>query len=131
MPNPIRCGGSPVSLHRNKLTPILLAAIAGAMSVLVGHAVPAAHASLSAAQNPGQETEVEGQEGEAGGGQGQGEEEAETGAGEGETEGASEEAGPLWTYQMSRIALVLLLFLILGMAYLYYRLVVLRRRGQT
>ena len=39
-------------------------------------------------------------------------------------------AGPVWTYQMSKITILLLLFMILALGGLYYRLVVKRRRGE-
>lgn len=46
-------------------------------------------------------------------------------------EGTSEvEAGPLWTYQMARMSLALMLVLLLGAGYWYYRFVVRRRRGE-
>ena len=60
---------------------------------------------------------------------GEGEPEAETGAGEGERTAAEEETGPQWTYQMSRITLVLLLLLLLAMGAMYYRMVGRRQRG--
>jgi len=41
---------------------------------------------------------------------------------------AAEETGPPWTYQMARIALVLLALTILGVAFAYYRFVATRRR---
>ncbi|CAN5585488.1 hypothetical protein BH20ACT23_BH20ACT23_21040 [soil metagenome] len=41
---------------------------------------------------------------------------------------AVEETGPPWTYQMARIALVLLALTILGVAFAYYRFVATRRR---
>ena len=44
-------------------------------------------------------------------------------------EGAAEEEGPLWTYQMARLSLLLLGVLGLGMGWWYYRLVVRRRRA--
>ena len=40
------------------------------------------------------------------------------------------EAGPLWTYQMARMSLALMLALLLGAGYWYYRFVVRRRRGE-
>lgn len=38
-------------------------------------------------------------------------------------------AGPPWTYQMSKIALVMLAFVLLAVAGAYYRFVFVRRRG--
>ncbi len=61
---------------------------------------------------------------------GEGEPDAETGAGEGEqAPAAEEEEGPQWTYQMSRITLVMLLLLFLAMGALYYRMIARRQRG--
>jgi len=49
--------------------------------------------------------------------------------GESPSEGdAAAEAGPPWTYQMARIALVLLALTLLGVAFAYYRFVAIRRR---
>lgn len=39
-------------------------------------------------------------------------------------------AGPIWTYQMSKITIFLLVLMVLAMGGLYYRLVAKRRRGQ-
>jgi hypothetical protein len=41
------------------------------------------------------------------------------------------EAGPPWTYQMSKIALVLLALVLLAVAGAYYRFVFVRRRGEV
>ncbi len=41
------------------------------------------------------------------------------------------EAGPLWTYQMARITVVLTLGLGLAIGLMYYRLIVKRRRGEV
>ena len=68
---------------------------------------------------------------EGGGSGGQDEPEAESGASEEETEGATPEAGPPWTYQMARISLLGLAALLLACAYLYWRLVAQRRRGES
>jgi hypothetical protein len=48
---------------------------------------------------------------------------------DGEKAPAAEEPGPLWTYQMARMSLGLLVVLFLGMGFWYYRLVVKRQRG--
>ncbi len=61
---------------------------------------------------------------------GEGEPSAETGAGADEQQ-AAEEEGPQWTYQMSRITLVMLLFLLLAMGALYYRMIGSRQRGRV
>lgn len=77
----------------------------------------------------------EGEEGENPGtgeddGQGSSDPEAETGAGEGETTGEEEvEAGPVWTYQMSKIIIALLLLLLLAIAGAYWRFVAQRQRA--
>ncbi len=61
---------------------------------------------------------------------GEGEPSAETGAGDDEAQ-ATEEEGPQWTYQMSRITLVMLLLLLLAMGALYYRMIGSRQRGRA
>lgn len=66
----------------------------------------------------GDEAENPGTEGEAGQ-----DPDAETGAGQGEQESAEPEAGPLWTYQMSRIGLVLLFLMLLGIGGAYWNFV--------
>ena len=98
---------------------------------------PAAHAApgqLVVAQQPNEDTGVQGGDAQdEGGGAGQDDPGAETGADEGQTEeGTSAEAtGPPWTYQMAWITLALLVLLALGLGYLYLRLVVVRRRGEA
>ena len=76
------------------------------------------------------------QETDEGGGQGE-ESEGTTPQGGSEDEGgesaeeggaAAEETGPPWTYQMARIALVLLALTLLSVAFAYYRFVAVRRR---
>jgi hypothetical protein len=42
--------------------------------------------------------------------------------------GGATETGPPWTYQMARIALVLLALTFLGVAFAYWRFVAMRRR---
>lgn len=76
----------------------------------------------------------EGEEGENPGtgeddGQGSSDPEAETGAGEGETTEGEVEAGPVWTYQMSKIIIGLLLLLLLAIAGAYWRFVAQRQRA--
>lgn len=61
--------------------------------------------------------------------EGQGDPEAETGASEEETETATEEAGPPWTYQMARIALVLLALTLVAVFLAYQRFVIRRKKG--
>lgn len=53
----------------------------------------------------------------------------ETGAGEGETQSGTTETGPPWTYQMARIALVLLLLTMLGVFAAYWRFVYQRKKA--
>ncbi len=61
---------------------------------------------------------------------GEGEPDAETGAGEDEqAPAAEEEEGPQWTYQMSRITLVMLFLLLAALGALYYRMIARRQRG--
>jgi hypothetical protein len=56
--------------------------------------------------------------------------EAETGAGQGETQEAPAEPGPPWTFQMARIGGVLVLLLLAGIGWWYYRFIVRRQRGE-
>jgi hypothetical protein len=74
-------------------------------------------------ESGGTETEGGGQEGSTpqGGNEDEGGESPEEG-------GAAAETGPPWTYQMARIALVLLALTLLGVAFAYYRFVAVRRR---
>ena len=126
---------------------IMFALIAGATAAV---AAPA-YAAINLAQaESGEGTEVEneggdlsdpgtdtgegadGSEGGEGIGEGgEGEADAETGAGEDEQAPATEEEeeGPQWTYQMSKITLVMLLLLFLAMGALYYRMIARRQRG--
>jgi hypothetical protein len=55
--------------------------------------------------------------------------EEETGAGEGETQQAPAEPGPPWTFQMARIGGLMVLLLLAGIGWWYYRLVLRRQRG--
>ncbi len=87
--------------------------------------------TITWAQQPGTDQQVEGGEGQDDEGAGSSDEEAETGVEEGQEEGTAEETGPPWTYQMARISLALLALLALGMALLYFRLVVSRRKGEV
>ena len=103
--------------------------------------VPAAYASMNLAQEDtttedegviGEEDESEGSE-DTSGGSGQDDEEAETGADEGSTaEGEStEEEGPPWTYQMARIGMVLLVLIGALIGWWYYKMIVVRQRGEA
>ena len=60
---------------------------------------------------------------------GEGDPDAEVGADEDQEGAAEEEEGPQWTYQMSRITLVMLLLLFLAMGALYYRMIAKRQGG--
>ena len=76
----------------------------------------------------------EGSEGEAPGageedGEGASDPDAETGAGEGETQEAEVEAGPVWTYQMSKILIALLLLMLLAIGGAYWKFVAQRQRA--
>lgn len=64
-------------------------------------------------------------------GEGQGDPDAQSGAGEGEQGEATVEEGPVWTYQMARLGLVLLLLIGLGIGLAYYKLVAQRQRAGT
>lgn len=108
---------------------LLLALVLGFSAL----AIPAFAADVVLAQEEQPGDEGVGEEEESTGGAeqgttedeggGQDEPEAETGAGEGETEEAAEETGPVWTYQMSKIVIVMLLLLGLGIAGAYYNFV--------
>ncbi len=95
------------------------------------HARPRAHVLAQQGEDlTGTDDEGAGQEQQSGErGAGQDKPSAETGASQGQTEGASDETGPPWTYQMARITVVLLVLLGLGIAGMYYRLVASRRRA--
>jgi hypothetical protein len=112
---------------RRSLAIVMIPALTGASIVLVSAGL--AHAGSGArdlvAQQPGEEPETEGEEGADPGGT-----KAETGAGEGESEEAGD-TGPPWTYQMARIGIAMLVLLVIGLALLYRRLIVVRRRGEV
>ena len=124
---------------------VLLALVMAATALL---AVPASAAVTLAQVESGEGTEVEnegGDQSDAGTDTGEGVDssegeedleggeggaDAETGAGEDEqAPAAEEEEGPQWTYQMSKITLVMLLLLFLAMGALYYRMIARRQRG--
>ncbi|MDQ3619717.1 MAG: hypothetical protein M3391_06245 [Actinomycetota bacterium] len=110
------------------------------VAVLVATVMPAARASsegyllttsnvIVAQEETGAGQDDEGAGQESGGeGEGQDDPEAETGAGTGESEEV-EETGPVWTYQMARIVVVLLVLLLAAIGFLYWRLVGQRRRS--
>ena len=60
---------------------------------------------------------------------GEGDPDSEVGADEDQEGTTEEEEGPQWTYQMSRITLVMLLLLFLAMGALYYRMIAKRQSG--
>jgi uncharacterized protein HemX len=95
---------------------LLLALCMTALSPLIGSAV-------AATQVTAQEEESEGQD------EGGQDPETETGADEGQAEGAEEETGPPWTYQMARMGIALMVVLALGIGLAYYRFVTKRQRG--
>ena len=111
---------------------LVLALLTGAL-VLAAPAALADPSGVLLAQQPNEDTEIEGSDAQdPDEGAGQDDPAAETGANEGQTEeGTSAEAGPPWTYQMARITLGLLVFLALGLGYLYFRLITRRRRGEV
>jgi hypothetical protein len=82
-----------------------------------------ADSAVASVQVVAQEEESEGQD------EGGQDPETETGAEEGQTEGAAEETGPPWTYQMARLGIVLMIVLALGIGLAYYRFVMKRQRG--
>lgn len=93
-------------------------------------ATPAAAALGGPAERAGGVVLAQQEESEEQGGGG-GDPGEESGAGEGETEGSTSETGPPWTYQMARLSTVLLVGLLLSIGWVYYKLVVKRRRGET
>ncbi len=121
---------------RTRLALLLaLAATATAMAALV----PVAHASTNQvlAQDTTDEEEPavgeeDATEGEETGGDeadsGSSDEEAETGSGEEGTGEAAAETGPLWTYQMAKIVIALLVLIALAIGGAYYNFVHKRQR---
>jgi hypothetical protein len=69
-----------------------------------------------------------GEELEQGEGEGQDDPDTQTGAGEDEQTEAEPEEGPVWTYQMARISLVLLALMLLATGLAYHKLVTKRQR---
>ena len=85
---------------------------------------------LLAQENVDESDEAQGGEtGNEGAGEGQSDPDAETGAGEEENAPAVEEEGPVWTYQMAKIVIALLLLMGIGVGAAYYKLVVQRQRA--
>jgi hypothetical protein len=95
-----------------------MAAFVGALVVLaIFSLATSASASVTTAG-----TSVQAAQGSQGGGQGQG---------GGEEEGGATETGPPWTYQMAWITLGGVVLLLLACAFWYWRLVVVRKRGES
>jgi hypothetical protein len=113
-------------MRSRTLSALLLVILLGSLAL-----PQVASAATVLAQQEGTENEnAEG--GEESEGEGQSDADAETGAGEEEAEGAAEEEeGPPWTYQMARISILLILFFLLGMGLLYYKLIGSRGRSTT
>ena len=109
---------------RLAILPVLLVAVVATFPMTPAIASSGDGFHVSQAE-PGDETNEQNQ-----GGEGE-DAETEVGADEGSTEeGTAEpEAGPLWTYQMARMSFALLLVLLLGAGFWYYRFVVTRQRG--
>lgn len=112
---------------RLAILPVLLVAVAALLPAPLANATSGHHLYLSQAE-PGDETTEQNNQGGKG-------EDAETEVGadeESSEEGSSEvETGPLWTYQMARMSFALILVLLLGAGFWYYRLVVKRGRGEV
>jgi uncharacterized protein HemX len=98
-------------------------ALALLLVVSLSAASPLIGSALAQDQVSAQVEETEGQD------QGGQDPETETGAEEEQTEGAAEETGPPWTYQMARAGVALMVILALGIGLAYYRFVMKRQRG--
>jgi hypothetical protein len=105
------------------------------LSLCLAAAMPASAASVRTMgvvqpEDSGDEGGAD-ESGGADSGEGQDDPDAESGASEEESEGTAAETGPPWTYQMARISLIGLVALLLACAYMYWRLVVRRARGES
>ncbi len=109
---------------RRRAGVLLICLILGAVS-----AIALAPAAFAQAEGSGEESLDQGQQEDDEGTEGQGDPEAESGVDAGQTENAPATTGPPWTYQMARIAIVLLLIIALGIGWWYYRFVLSRQRG--
>lgn len=112
---------------------MLLALVLFAIPFLMLHASPAFASGTVLAQETTEEDEGvvdESDEAENPGSSGEEGQDADTesGAGEGETAPAEEEEGPVWTYQMSKIVLAMLVLLLLGIAGAYWNFVAKRQK---
>ena len=106
-------------------------AIVFALGIVFVSAAPAAATrSFVVAQGTDNEEGEGGQEGQGEGGVGQDDPEAETDPGAG-GEAVEEETGPPWTYQMARMSVGLVILLLAGTAFLYYRMIGARQRGSA
>ncbi|MGH2752633.1 MAG: hypothetical protein ACRDK3_17445 [Actinomycetota bacterium] len=115
----------------------ILIALVATISSVAAFASPAPASELTLAQETdggdedsetgGPETEGGSEDSETEGTTQQGGTEDEEGESPEEGEAAAE-TGPPWTYQMARIALVLLVLTLAGVAFAYYRFVATRRR---
>ena len=107
----------------------LLALIFGSMAVTAATAHARPHVVVAQGEDDSSEgdgaTTEEGDDTQ----EGQSDPEAETDPGEGDA--AVTETGPIWTYQMAKLCLLGLLPLLLFMAFIYWRLVVRRARGEA
>ena len=97
------------------------------VTLAVSPAIAASRTGIVVAQGTDTEEGEGAQEGQGEGGKGQDDPEAETDPGAGE-EAAEEETGPPWTYQMARMSVGLVILLLAGTAFLYYRMIGARQK---
>ena len=114
---------------RSRLAIVLSLVLLLGCFVSVG--APSASATITLAQQPGEDAETQGGETGDEDGAGQSDPDAETGADDSQQEDAVVEEGPPWTYQMAWITIALLLLLGISLVLLYYRLVAQRRKGEV
>ena len=100
----------------------VILALAALLTNLFLISIPAGASVHSFAQEDSSES---GNEGGEGGSEGT---DAEVGSSEGQSETAEEESGAPWTYQMARMAVILVVLMGLSIALMYWRLVVKRQR---
>jgi hypothetical protein len=120
-------------MRRRVATLLALVLIALPVALVASsHAAGAAPRGTVVLAQEGVDQSDESQGGEAGNeedGEGQSDPDAETGASEDEDAPAVEEEGPVWTYQMSKILIGLLVLMAIGVGLAYYKLVVQRQRA--